>query len=92
MAAEPVVGPWPIFQFLDPVHSIQSVGLLALIISPSQGLSAYTQNKRTQYRYPCLEWDSNPRTQCSSDHATTVIGTFVVCIVIFRYGNNIVPQ
>jgi hypothetical protein len=25
--------------------------------------STYTQNKR---RHPCLEWDSNPRSQCSS--------------------------
>jgi hypothetical protein len=23
-----------------------------------------TQNKRTQYRHPCLEWVSNPRSQC----------------------------
>jgi hypothetical protein len=26
-----------------------------------------TQNKRTQYRYPCLQWDSNPRSQGSSE-------------------------
>jgi hypothetical protein len=26
-----------------------------------------TQNKRTQYRHPCLEWDSNPRSQRSSE-------------------------
>jgi hypothetical protein len=25
-----------------------------------------TQNKGTQYRHPCLEWDSNPRSQRSS--------------------------
>jgi hypothetical protein len=25
-----------------------------------------THNKRTQYRPPCLEWDSNPRSQCPS--------------------------
>jgi hypothetical protein len=23
-----------------------------------------TQNKRTQYRHPCLEWNSNPRPEC----------------------------
>jgi hypothetical protein len=41
-----------------------------------------TQNKCTQYRYPCLEWDSNPPSDCSSvrtlihalDLAATVIG------------------
>jgi hypothetical protein len=36
-------------------------------ISPSQGRYLYrttqTQNKR---KHPCLEWDSNPRSQCSS--------------------------
>jgi hypothetical protein len=26
-----------------------------------------TQNKRTQYRHLCLEWDSNPRSQRSSE-------------------------
>jgi hypothetical protein len=26
-----------------------------------------TQNKRTQYRHQCLEWDSNPRSQRSSE-------------------------
>jgi hypothetical protein len=25
-----------------------------------------TQNKNTQYRHPCLEWDSNPRSQCGA--------------------------
>jgi hypothetical protein len=50
----------------------QSVGLLGLGISPSQGLHLHTeqhktQNKRTQYRHPCLEWDSNPRSQRSSE-------------------------
>jgi hypothetical protein len=29
--------------------------------------TAQTQNKRTQYRHPYLEWDSNPRSQCSSE-------------------------
>jgi hypothetical protein len=29
--------------------------------------TAQTQNKRTQYRHPCLEWDSNPRPQRSNE-------------------------
>jgi hypothetical protein len=28
-----------------------------------------TQNKRTQYRHPCLQWDSNPRSQRSSERS-----------------------
>jgi hypothetical protein len=41
----------------------------------------HTQNKRTQYRHPCLEWDSNPRsvfgrtkTAHVSDRAATLNG------------------
>jgi hypothetical protein len=35
--------------------------------SASRKASTYTQIKRTQYRHPCLEWDSNPRSQRSSE-------------------------
>jgi hypothetical protein len=49
----------------------QAVGLLRLGISQSQGLylhwTTQTQNKSTQYRHPCLEWDSNPWSQRSSE-------------------------
>jgi hypothetical protein len=47
-------------------------------ISPSQGRYMHRINA---HRHPCLEWDSNPRPQCSNgrrhtlDHADTVIGT-----------------
>jgi hypothetical protein len=39
-----------------------------------------TQNKCTQYRHPCLEWDSNPRSQRAKtihalDRGATVIGS-----------------
>jgi hypothetical protein len=40
IALQPFVGPWPLFQFLDP---IRSVGLLGRGISPLQS-STYTQN------------------------------------------------
>jgi hypothetical protein len=61
----------------------QSVGLLGQGISPSQGRYLYrttqTQNKR---KHPCLEWDSNPRSQYSNifhalDFAVTVIGPYI---------------
>jgi hypothetical protein len=36
--------------------------------NPSQGLCLHIeQHKRTHYRHPCLEWDSNPRSQRSSE-------------------------
>jgi hypothetical protein len=41
----------------------QSVGLLGQGISPSRGRYLYIEPH--DHRYPCLEWDSNPRPQCS---------------------------
>jgi hypothetical protein len=43
MALQPFVGPWPLFQFFDP---IQSVGFLGRGISPSQGLYLHTEQDR----------------------------------------------
>jgi hypothetical protein len=46
-----------------------------------------TQNKHIQYKHPCLEWDSNQRSQRSSerektihalDPAATVIGNMML--------------
>jgi hypothetical protein len=52
-------------QFL---YLIQSIGLFGWGISLAQGhylpRTTDTQNK---HRHPCLEWDSNPRFQCSSE-------------------------
>jgi hypothetical protein len=41
------------------------VGLLGRVISPSQGLYLHrtTQHRKTRYKHPCLERDSNPRSQ-----------------------------
>jgi hypothetical protein len=48
----------------------QKVGLLGRVKSPWQGRYLYTgqhkQNKRI-HRHQCLEWDSNPRSQCSNE-------------------------
>jgi hypothetical protein len=53
-----------------------------------------TQNTRKQYRHPCLEWDSNPRSQSSSErtqfmpqttHAVTVIATVKYTINKIQY-------
>jgi hypothetical protein len=63
----PLVGPWRHLQFCK--RFIQTVGLLGLVISPSQGRYLHTgqqkQKKRT-HRHSCLEWDSNPRSRGSS--------------------------
>jgi hypothetical protein len=67
-AVQPFVGPWPLFQCLDLIHGRspwmgdQPVTRLQPVHRTTQ-----TQNKRIQYRHPCLEWDSNPQIQCSSE-------------------------
>jgi hypothetical protein len=43
----------------------QSVGLLGRWISPSQERCLYT-HRINAGKHPCLEWDSNPWSQCSS--------------------------
>jgi hypothetical protein len=64
MALQPSVGPWPLFQFLDPIHS-----RLGSLDGRSARRKAYTytqkntHNKRAQHGNPCLERDSNPRSQ-----------------------------
>jgi hypothetical protein len=48
----------------------QSVGLLGRGISQSQGRYLITEqhkHRMNAHRHPCLEWDTNPRTQCSSE-------------------------
>jgi hypothetical protein len=59
-------------RFFSSLIYTESVGLFGWVISPSQGRYPHTgQNKHKQrinaHRYPCLEWDSNPRSQCSSE-------------------------
>jgi hypothetical protein len=63
-----------------------SVGLLRRGISLSQGLYLHTgqhKHRINAHRHPCLEWNLNPRFQCSSgrrqvhalDRAATVFGS-----------------
>jgi hypothetical protein len=63
-------------QFLNLRHSAR---LLGRVISPSHG--RYLTQTQNTHRHPCLEWDSNPRSQRSSertvhvlDRAATVLG------------------
>jgi hypothetical protein len=67
MALQSFVWPWALFQFLD---LLQSVGSLGRVISPSQGRDLHTGQHKLRinaHRHPCLKWDSIPRSQCSSD-------------------------
>jgi hypothetical protein len=61
-----LVGLGHVFSFLT--HT-QSVGLLRLEISLLQVRYLHTEQHKHRinaYRLPCREWDSNPRSQCSS--------------------------
>jgi hypothetical protein len=70
MALRAHSGLWPLIQFLNNFFS-QTVVLLGRAISPSQSLYLITgqhkQNKRLHTKHQCLEWDSNPRSQCPSE-------------------------
>jgi hypothetical protein len=78
MALQSFVGHWPLLQFLDP---IQSVGLLGRAISRSIGRHVRTEQRKHRinaHRHPCLERDSNARSQRSKtvhalDREATVI-------------------
>jgi hypothetical protein len=66
MALRHFVGPWPLLQFRN--LFTQTVLLLERVISPSQGRCLHTgQHKINAHGHPCLEWDSNPRSQRSSE-------------------------
>jgi hypothetical protein len=66
MALQPFVGPWPLFQFLDPIHG-RTPWTGDQPVASHLLAHRTTQNKRTKYRRSCLEWDSNPRSQRSSE-------------------------
>jgi hypothetical protein len=78
-------GPWPLFQFLD--LFTQSVGLLRRGISPSQGRYLHTgqhKHRINAYTHPCLNWDSNPRSQCFSGRRQFMPQTASHCDRLFR--------
>jgi hypothetical protein len=51
----------PLFSFFI----LNTVGVPGRGISPSHGRYLHTQNNK--HRYPCLEFDSKPRSQCFSE-------------------------
>jgi hypothetical protein len=69
MALQPFVGPWPLsgFLILYKVGRTPWTGDQPVSMPPPTRRTTQTQNKRTQYKHPCLEWDSKPRSQRSSE-------------------------
>jgi hypothetical protein len=66
-ALQPFDRPWSLFQFLNSIQNRQDSldgG------SARRKAATYTQNNTNRinaHRHPCLEWDSNPRFQHSSE-------------------------
>jgi hypothetical protein len=63
MALQPLLGPWPLFQFLISTYTAGRTpwtGDQSVARPLSAHRTAQTQNKRI-HRHPCLKSDSNPR-------------------------------
>jgi hypothetical protein len=94
MAQQPLVGPRPLFQFLD--LFTQSVGLLRRGIGPSQGrylrTGQHKQNKSTQTSMPQVRFEptipvfERAKTVHALDRAATVIGHLsIIHIILSRF-------
>jgi hypothetical protein len=81
MALQPFVGPWTLFQFIDPM---QPVGHLGRGISPSLGLYLHIEHKHRINAHTDIHALSGIRTQdpkvLALDRAATVIGQLTVYI------------
>jgi hypothetical protein len=74
MALQPFVGHWPLLQFRNLFYTDSRTPWTRdqPVVRPlPTHRTTQTQNKRTK-RHQCLEWESNPRSQCSSERAKRV--------------------
>jgi hypothetical protein len=68
MALQSFIGPWAVFSVSWSFYTV--TGLLGRLISQSQGRYLHSEQHKHRInanRHPCLEWDSNPRSQRSSE-------------------------
>jgi hypothetical protein len=87
MPLQPFVGPWPLFQFLNPIHSRQDS--LGGGSARRKALPAHrktqTQNKRTPTSIPrvgfkpTIPLSERAKTAHALDRVTTVIGVLLKC-------------
>jgi hypothetical protein len=66
MALQSFVWPWTLFQFLNPLHSRQDSLAGGSARHKAATYTQHNTNRINAHRHPCLEWDSNPWSQCSS--------------------------
>jgi hypothetical protein len=67
-------------RFFSSLIYTQSVGLLGRVLSPSQSRYLHTgqhKHRINAHRHPCLEWDSNPRSQRPSERRQASAVAFV---------------
>jgi hypothetical protein len=87
MALQPF-RPWPLFNFLI-LYTVDKTPWTG--ISPSQGRYLSTEQHKHRinaHRHPCLEWDSNPRPQCSSRRRRFmpyIINYIIITTLCHRY-------
>jgi hypothetical protein len=64
----PLLGPGRFFQFSNPIHSrYDSLDGGSARPKAATYTQDSTKHRINAHRHPCLEWDSNPRSQCSSE-------------------------
>jgi hypothetical protein len=61
------VGPWPLFQFLNPIRRRYDSLDQGSARRKDATCTQNNTNRINAHRHPCLEWDSNPRSQRPSE-------------------------
>jgi hypothetical protein len=64
---EPLVGPWPLLQFRNHFYADSRTPWPSDQTVTRPLPKQRTTNRINAHRYPCPEWDSNPRSQCSNE-------------------------
>jgi hypothetical protein len=88
---QPSVGPWPLLQFRNLFYTDARTPWMSdqLVARPLPAhRTTQTQNKRI-HRHPCLEWDSNSRSQClsweDSSCGATAVGSALFNCVFYMF-------
>jgi hypothetical protein len=63
----PFLGPWPLFQFLTASYTVGRTPWMGDKPVARPLPTHKTTQIQSKHIYLCLEWDSNPRSQCSSE-------------------------
>jgi hypothetical protein len=71
MALQPLLGSWPLFSFLNFYTVIRTVWTGDQPVArPLPTHTGQHEHRINAHRHPCLEWESNPRSRCSSEDSS----------------------